>query len=134
MFDEPRLATGAALLRHHVCRARTVARKADMVGHVDLRPRSADQHRQMLVIIIVEHLRARHAVNLIVARIFPMPCPLAQRMAHRPDMLGRTRRHVADAEMLEHAERDGGAERSEEHTSELQSLMRISYAVFCLKT
>src|SRR3546814_3713711 len=32
---------------------------------------------------------------------------------------------------------DGGAHigpgRSEEHTSELQSLMRISYAVFCLK-
>src|SRR3546814_2814058 len=27
----------------------------------------------------------------------------------------------------------GGHDRSEEHTSELQSLMRISYAVFCLK-
>src|SRR3546814_2551772 len=27
----------------------------------------------------------------------------------------------------------GYPERSEEHTSELQSLMRISYAVFCLK-
>src|SRR3546814_7049888 len=27
----------------------------------------------------------------------------------------------------------GGKPRSEEHTSELQSLMRISYAVFCLK-
>src|SRR3546814_9720596 len=27
-----------------------------------------------------------------------------------------------------------GGSRSEEHTSELQSLMRISYAVFCLKT
>src|SRR3546814_8456454 len=27
----------------------------------------------------------------------------------------------------------GGTRRSEEHTSELQSLMRISYAVFCLK-
>src|SRR3546814_2023725 len=27
-----------------------------------------------------------------------------------------------------------GLVRSEEHTSELQSLMRISYAVFCLKT
>src|SRR3546814_8952028 len=27
----------------------------------------------------------------------------------------------------------GGVGRSEEHTSELQSLMRISYAVFCLK-
>src|SRR3546814_5219808 len=29
--------------------------------------------------------------------------------------------------------RDGITQRSEEHTSELQSLMRISYAVFCLK-
>src|SRR3546814_2852031 len=28
---------------------------------------------------------------------------------------------------------DAGFQRSEEHTSELQSLMRISYAVFCLK-
>src|SRR3546814_6178873 len=28
---------------------------------------------------------------------------------------------------------DGTVARSEEHTSELQSLMRISYAVFCLK-
>src|SRR3546814_3231925 len=32
---------------------------------------------------------------------------------------------------LRYLERDGV--RSEEHTSELQSLMRISYAVFCLK-
>src|SRR3546814_10178696 len=37
-----------------------------------------------------------------------------------------------------HAAGDGGdalrpGQRSEEHTSELQSLMRISYAVFCLK-
>src|SRR3546814_6346584 len=32
------------------------------------------------------------------------------------------------------AEHDAGVlQRSEEHTSELQSLMRISYAVFCLK-
>src|SRR3546814_1133572 len=28
---------------------------------------------------------------------------------------------------------ENGTQRSEEHTSELQSLMRISYAVFCLK-
>src|SRR3546814_9500585 len=28
---------------------------------------------------------------------------------------------------------NGACRRSEEHTSELQSLMRISYAVFCLK-
>src|SRR3546814_3351143 len=31
------------------------------------------------------------------------------------------------------ADLDAAAIRSEEHTSELQSLMRISYAVFCLK-
>src|SRR3546814_4359726 len=31
------------------------------------------------------------------------------------------------------APQPGGGGRSEEHTSELQSLMRISYAVFCLK-
>src|SRR3546814_6445362 len=39
-------------------------------------------------------------------------------------------------ELLGHIHDDGhlvGAVRSEEHTSELQSLMRISYAVFCLK-
>src|SRR3546814_17557665 len=35
------------------------------------------------------------------------------------------------AQMAQRAELLG---RSEEHTSELQSLMRISYAVFCLKT
>src|SRR3546814_6561599 len=34
---------------------------------------------------------------------------------------------------VQHADRDLVQVRSEEHTSELQSLMRISYAVFCLK-
>src|SRR3546814_10048350 len=38
---------------------------------------------------------------------------------------------VLDA--LEQALHDRRPGRSEEHTSELQSLMRISYAVFCLK-
>src|SRR3546814_19854191 len=32
-----------------------------------------------------------------------------------------------------HRHADPDRDRSEEHTSELQSLMRISYAVFCLK-
>src|SRR3546814_3128936 len=34
---------------------------------------------------------------------------------------------------LEVLAEQAAAQRSEEHTSELQSLMRISYAVFCLK-
>src|SRR3546814_9549385 len=36
-------------------------------------------------------------------------------------------------DILEHRLTPDQVERSEEHTSELQSLMRISYAVFCLK-
>src|SRR3546814_5856498 len=58
------------------------------------------------------------------------------------DLKGRLRhadrlRSNADAADLEVGECDAvalplGTQRSEEHTSELQSLMRISYAVFCL--
>src|SRR3546814_1137712 len=39
----------------------------------------------------------------------------------------------ARLEEIQSAERWKLVKRSEEHTSELQSLMRISYAVFCLK-
>src|SRR3546814_10202324 len=40
---------------------------------------------------------------------------------------------VSDAGRCRYAAEFGRDARSEEHTSELQSLMRISYAVFCLK-
>src|SRR3546814_1406299 len=43
------------------------------------------------------------------------------------------RRSSPPAERLEAFHHFEGRVRSEEHTSELQSLMRISYAVFCLK-
>src|SRR3546814_9035472 len=39
-----------------------------------------------------------------------------------------------DRELLAHVGKTGYRDRSEEHTSELQYQMRISYAVFCLKT
>src|SRR3546814_1591184 len=49
----------------------------------------------------------------------------------------QARRYAADSTRLQqrrHRSRSrSAADRSEEHTSELQSLMRISYAVFCLK-
>src|SRR3546814_17546525 len=52
----------------------------------------------------------------------------------------RGRRELVEVEVavlltlgLEPRLESGRYERSEEHTSELQSLMRISYAVFCLK-
>src|SRR3546814_7120006 len=44
--------------------------------------------------------------------------------------LGEQPDHSRPLPPVKHGE---GATRSEEHTSELQSLMRISYAVFCLK-
>src|SRR3546814_7443002 len=47
---------------------------------------------------------------------------------HGPRRNGRGPRYVVDVGRV-----DGRDGRSEEHTSELQSLMRISYAVFCLK-
>src|SRR3546814_2942741 len=50
------------------------------------------------------------------------------RLGGKMDMIpGRTNR------LLIQADAPGVYKRSEEHTSELQSLMRISYAVFCLK-
>src|SRR3546814_5654192 len=50
---------------------------------------------------------------------------------HQLEMAAMLARAMAD---LEHEQYELRAEgRSEEHTSELQSLMRISYAVFCLK-
>src|SRR3546814_1470607 len=58
----------------------------------------------------------------------------AFRIQHRTRALDRHRHHVhAGVDRgLERATLESG-HRSEEHTSELQSLMRISYAVFCLK-
>src|SRR3546814_2838815 len=51
-------------------------------------------------------------------------------LAAGPDALARLA--VAADQFLPTGRTGSGAGRSEEHTSELQSLMRISYAVFCL--
>src|SRR3546814_1139576 len=73
---------------------------------------------------------------------------LAQRLAGRhrviaPDYRGRGRsaydpnpenyQPTTYLNDIRHLLAVAGIHRSEEHTSELQSLMRISYAVFCLK-
>src|SRR3546814_9779857 len=56
---------------------------------------------------------------------------------HALDDLRRVEADHVDADhalaVLRHDQLHHGLLRSEEHTSELQSLMRISYAVFCLK-
>src|SRR3546814_4546538 len=66
-----------------------------------------------------------------------LPPDFAARVARIADVRAAT--SVAGSPRLEPLPQSGAFERvltgvrSEEHTSELQSLMRISYAVFCLK-
>src|SRR3546814_17858533 len=63
---------------------------------------------------------------------------LVGQFAHRPVERRARRAEIAVRQMHVGGDprrlaRHVGRDRSEEHTSELQSLMRISYAVFCLK-
>src|SRR3546814_2327077 len=58
----------------------------------------------------------------------------ARRLRRRPGESRRGGRGASEEGVQErHGEFQPPRVRSEEHTSELQSLMRISYAVFCLK-
>src|SRR3546814_2940176 len=71
--------------------------------------------------------QARRAHGHQVARLFEAP-------AHRMFAAAAAAAEVAEAFITQRrALIDAEGPRSEEHTSELQSLMRISYAVFCLK-
>src|SRR3546814_6175526 len=58
---------------------------------------------------------------------------LARQQLRRLDGAQDLARHVGLRPLRRHLLRGLPTGRSEEHTSELQSLMRISYAVFCLK-
>src|SRR3546814_1233465 len=81
-------------------------------------------------------------VGLLDERELPFPIPTLQRLLALDGGLDAFM-HFEEHENLHlvppgEAVDDGSAvlvnpPRSEEHTSELQSLMRISYAVFCLK-
>src|SRR3546814_4032639 len=76
--------------------------------------------------------QARHRVaRARLARVPPQDAE--HRQAFQPGLVelrGVARKRIQRAGFELRAQR---GRRSEEHTSELQSLMRISYAVFCLK-
>src|SRR3546814_3302251 len=75
------------------------------------------------------HCRAFHRLLAPQARLYT-------EMVHAQAVLHGDRERLIGYDGAERplALQLGGSEpRSEEHTSELQSLMRISYAVFCLK-
>src|SRR3546814_2267970 len=71
--------------------------------------------------------------------VAPRPEPQARQLDgfHRDEQAEHAepepRRRADRRRLPEHDGEPGDRQRSEEHTSELQSLMRISYAVFCLK-
>src|SRR3546814_5869964 len=77
-------------------------------------------------------------IGVEIARVDPvMDAVMRRRVHHRlepfrhpPDRLGMDPELI---DQVEPAAKEDHRRRSEEHTSELQSLMRISYAVFCLK-
>src|SRR3546814_6863212 len=92
-----------------------------IIGHADLTGQPDD--REILAIEIAgEHeIVARGLGDVVEARIGVLFEP--------PE----GREIILDAIVVAVAEQADAKLRSEEHTSELQSLMRISYAVFCLK-
>src|SRR3546814_8685084 len=83
-------------------------------------PEQAQQQLEQVDKIEIERQRAHHG-----QLVRPLGSSIGQILALQALGVpsGEPRKH-------QHA---GDRERSEEHTSELQSLMRISYAVFCLK-
>src|SRR3546814_10212085 len=84
--------------------------------------RTADVRRELT---LLDAARRQQAVALKA-----LSASQAQ-LAHRRDALTRPENEgrLRSRELMSSAQ----LERSEEHTSELQSLMRISYSVFCLK-
>src|SRR3546814_8136175 len=90
--------------------------------------RSVDARRDAAVRRRPERQRMQHAAEFSLEHVLAVAGNRESLLHHlRTVVPDRTRRQfdaVADDVVLD---------RSEEHTSELQSLMRISYAVFCLK-
>src|SRR3546814_10730444 len=89
------------------------------IGPWDDDDRDGEQHHRRCGKTLAEVLRLEHVVVDVFGGDFRGIAGPAARLRHH---------QVVD---LDDARRDDD-ERSEEHTSELQSLMRISYAVFCL--
>src|SRR3546814_6564018 len=81
-----------------------------------------------------EHVESMHVENQVISAGHFHGMPLALAMSYVkaaiPVLASISERRLN--KLVDPATNDG-LPRSEEHTSELQSLMRISYAVFCLQ-
>src|SRR3546814_1437244 len=96
----------------HFCPTRRSSNRAEVAAVVDAREHDVGRTVSEDLVMRDQHAVGRRAVDREALGSEPA---LAQRAAQR--------QRVAGGRLL----------RSEEHTSELQSLMRLSYAVFCSK-
>src|SRR3546814_3365669 len=99
----------------------------------------------MTAVIIPSSRTSKH-MDCVQKSVFPTPAPAPRRYVsphRRPKVhlvsvglhqgIPHSTGWSAEARRSATVKMPSGLNRSEEHTSELQSLMRISYAVFCLK-
>src|SRR3546814_5670407 len=99
-------------------------RQADAAGH----PQGVAKRRQRTGAVEAE---ARHMEDVVLIDDADILRPNARLGIQDISKAGAIRPwHRLSAQRMK---RHNAGNRSEEHTSELQSLMRISYAVFCLK-
>src|SRR3546814_9791658 len=94
-----------------------------------------DRDRAEEIVVPDRDQRHQHRQVALERRVTEMHVHFVEAGEHVAEVVRADRDHRRQADRRVHrvAPADPVPERSEEHTSELQSLMRISYAVFCLK-
>src|SRR3546814_6229062 len=98
-------------------------------------PRCASDYQAKVSGPLLDRIDLHVEVNAVAAADLVLPPPAegsAEVAARVADARARQTMRYNGNGVRTNAEVDGDL-RSEEHTSELQSLMRISYAVFCLQ-
>src|SRR3546814_6405563 len=93
--------------------------------------RKLKQMTYLSVIELINVLRLKKAARLLAQGQLPVSEVAYQVGFSDPKYFGKSFKSYFGKSPTAYTALD--AARSEEHTSELQSLMRISYAVFCLK-
>src|SRR3546814_5183214 len=124
-LDGAALAGGVAAFEQH---QHSLARVREPARHGD----EFELHRFELLLVLLA-LELLHADSSLCPEWQAWPAMASLGFLPRGLVAGHAARDLEQGAALPRVEVAIGG-RSEEHTSELPSLMRISYAVFCLKT
>src|SRR3546814_9544015 len=93
-----------------------------------------DVHAMAATVLELLRLEAeRQQLRIDTALAASLPTVYADRVMVEQVLLNLVKNAIESMRGISAAKRELRVDRSEEHTSELQSLMRISSAVFCLK-